>query len=194
MRLIGEIVRLQVQSASLKVGEPPRKRYDPSPLRAVPQLLLTPDGVAGRLSDGTVLEDVHNRTHPASKNRDTNGVSVLFTGHYATMRERYGSHLTDGIAGENILVTAPGRFLEDDVAAGLVIETSDARLISLVRVIVADPCVEFSRWALRFPEDARPDRTVADAVTFLGDGLRGFYAGYDGEPVTIRLGDRLYAE
>jgi hypothetical protein len=45
---------------------------------------------------------------------------------------------------------------------------------------------------MRYPEEARPDRTVTDGVRFLDHGLRGFYAAYDGEPVTIALGDRVF--
>jgi hypothetical protein len=44
---------------------------------------------------------------------------------------------------------------------------------------------------MRFPDDARPDLTVTENVRFLDHGMRGFYAAYDGEPVTIALGDRV---
>jgi hypothetical protein len=195
MRLLGEIVGLQTQISSLKIGDAPRRRYDPAALRAVPRLALSEDGVTGLTETSERVPDVHNRTHPASKNRGgTNGISVGFTSHYAAMRTRFGDHLTDGIAGENILVRLPHAatiISEDDLRGNLLIENGDgtARLTDLV---VAAPCVEFSRFALRFPDELRPDRTVTEAVQFLGEGMRGFYATYRGEQATIALGNRVY--
>ena len=191
MELIGPIVRLQVQPTSLKVEERPR-RYDPSPLRAVPALRLEPAGVTGLDEDGDPVGDVHHRDHPASKHREgSNGLSVGFTSHYDAMRARFGSHLGDGLAGENILVATERRFTEDDLAAGLVIETTNGEPVHLVHVVVATPCVEFARFALRFPPDARPDRTVSDAIAFLDAGVRGYYATPRSTAV-IRVGDRVF--
>src|ERR1700710_1980804 len=78
MELIGQIVRLQVQESSLKMGERPRRWYEPGPIRAVPMLMLDTSGVTGREADGTIVPDVHNAAHPASKHRGENGVSVGF--------------------------------------------------------------------------------------------------------------------
>jgi len=36
MRVIGSILRLQVQRSTLKTGEQPNRTYDPRPLLAVP--------------------------------------------------------------------------------------------------------------------------------------------------------------
>ncbi|HEX5504459.1 MAG TPA: hypothetical protein VFW96_17680 [Thermomicrobiales bacterium] len=192
MRPLGEIVRLQVQQSSLKVGERPLRRYDPTPLLAVAALTLDEGGVTGWTADGERVADVHHRDHPASKHRDgTNGVSVGFTGHYAALRDRFGAHLTDGLAGENILVASDRRWLVDDLAEGLVIAAGGARL-RLERVIVAEPCVEFTRYALRYPASARTDRAVTEGLIFLGAGLRGYYAAYHGAPARIAVGDRVY--
>ena len=68
MRLIGTIVRLQVQESSLKVGDKPR-RYDPAPIRSVPALRVSPAGVVGLAESGESILDVHHHDHPASKNR-----------------------------------------------------------------------------------------------------------------------------
>src|SRR5256885_7832965 len=51
MRDVGEIVRLQIQRSSLKTGEKPNRRYDPTPLLTVERLPLTPRGALGP-SDG----------------------------------------------------------------------------------------------------------------------------------------------
>src|SRR5437867_10710652 len=100
MDLIGTIVRLQIQRSSLKLGERPRRWFDPSPLLEVPALEVSPDGVVGLLHDGTRIVDVHNREHPQSKHGSGNGISVGFTSHYAQMRARLGERLVNGIAGE----------------------------------------------------------------------------------------------
>jgi hypothetical protein len=190
---IGEIVRLQVQAASLKVGQAPRRRYDPSPLRVVPALTLDHGGVWGWTEAGEAVPDVHHRDHPASKQRDgLNGVSIGFTGHYAAMRARFGGHLADGIAGENILVESNRVLGEDDLGGELVVVTGEGERVHLGAVLVAAPCVEFARYALRFPEDARPDPTVTEALRFLDDGMRGYYASYRGPEVRIRVGDRVF--
>jgi hypothetical protein len=192
VRLIGTIVRLQVQESSLKVGDKPR-RYDPAPIRSVPALRVSAAGVVGLAESGESILDVHHHDHPASKNRGgENGISLGFTGHYGEMRQRFGQHLADGIAGENILIEADRQFVVDELAAGVVVEGNDGRWLELRPVIVAAPCVEFSRYALKFPEDARPDATVTEALRFLDAGTRGFYATYKGEPAVIEVGARVF--
>lgn len=196
MRLLGEIVKLQVQTTSLKVGNPPRRRYDPAGIHQVAELSLTADGVRGWTAEGQPLEDVHNLTHPATKNRGgTNGISIGFDAHYHAMRARFGGHVADGIAGENILVALaeqPTLFAEEDFLGGIAIEASNGGTIRLENVFVAAPCAEFTRYAMRFPDDARPDRSVTESLQFLDDGMRGFYAAYHGPEARIAIGARVY--
>jgi hypothetical protein len=189
---IGTVVRLQVQESSLKVGVKPR-RYDPAPLRSVPAISLSAAGVVGLAENGESIVDVHHRDHPSSKNRGgENGISLGFTGHYREMRQRFGQHLRDGIAGENILIEVDRQFQVEDLANGVVVEGADERPLELRPVIVATPCVEFSRYALKFPDGARPDATVTEALRFLDAGMRGFYATYGGEPAVVELGARVF--
>jgi hypothetical protein len=188
----GTVVRLQVQESSLKVGVKPR-RYDPAPLRSVPAIGLSAAGVVGLAENGESIVDVHHREHPSSKNRGgENGISLGFTGHYREMRQRFGQHLRDGIAGENILIEVDRQFQVEDLANGVVVEGADERPLELRPVIVAAPCVEFSRYALKFPDGARPDATVTEALRFLDAGMRGFYATYGGEPAVVELGARVF--
>lgn len=192
MELLGRVVRVQVQESSLKVGAPPR-RYDPAGIRVVSRLTLDSDGVTGWIERGERVNDVHNRTHPASKNRrGVNGISVGFTAHYAAIRACFGEHLTDGIAGENILVRGERMVREDEAAGGLVIVTAAGARLRLSRVIVAEPCVEFSRYAARFPLDARANATLKEALNVLRGGMRGYYAAYDGESTDVCVGDSVY--
>jgi hypothetical protein len=190
--LIGTIVRLQVQRSSLKIGEDRRRRYDPAPIQPVQALDLMPGGVVGWTETGERVLDVHHMDHPLSKNRNgDNGISIGFTSHYELMRSRLGDHLFDGLAGENILVATDRRFDASDLPERLEIETTDGTTIELGGVMVAEPCVEFTRFAMRFPDDARPDATVTEALDFLRRGVRGYYATHLGAPARVQRNDRL---
>ncbi|MBW3634353.1 MAG: hypothetical protein KY456_15130 [Chloroflexi bacterium] len=192
MRFIGTIVRLQVQESSLKVGSKPR-RYDPAPIRSVPAISLSSSGVVGLTENGEIIVDVHHHDHPASKNRGgENGISLGFTTHYLAMRQRFGRHLSNGIAGENILVEVDQPFQAEDLTCGVVVEGADGKRLDLRSVIVASPCVEFARYALLFPDGARPDAAVTEALRYLDQGMRGFYATYEGEPAVVEAGARVF--
>lgn len=193
MRRIGTVVRLQVQEASLKVGEKPR-RYDPAPLRSLAAIAVTAEGVLGLREDELPIIDVHHARHPRSKHRGgINGVSLGFTTHYDAIRERFGAHLGDGIAGENILIETDRRFTADDLGDGIVIAGEAGRRLALDSIVVAAPCVEFARYALRYPDAARPDATVTQALRFLDEGVRGFYATAPAERHVVRVGDAVFS-
>jgi hypothetical protein len=192
VRFIGTIVRLQVQESSLKVGAKPR-RYDPAPIHSVPAISLSAAGVVSLAENGETILDVHHHDHPASKNRrGENGISLGFTSHYREMRQRFGQHLADGSAGENILIEADRQYQVEELTAGVVVEGAAGTRLELRPVIVAAPCVEFSRYALKFPDDARPDATVTEALRFLDAGMRGFYATYECEPAVVEIGARVF--
>ena len=189
---LGPIARLQVQVAHLKQGEKPHRWYDPGPITSVSALRIEPGGVVG-LEGGAEFGDVHHMLHPISRFRGDNGVSVGLTGHYGRMRERFGDHLTSGIAGENILVESERVLNEEDVAQGVMIETS-AGLVELTAVAGAPPCVEFSRFCAGYGLDQRSDRVISETLKFLNEGVRGFYATLadgQGEPI-IAVGDIVY--
>ena len=174
------IVRLQVQAEPLKVGRAPLRRYDPSPIESVPRLEITPTGVFG-LRRGAIdrfgaIVDVHNVEHPQSRDRKgTGGVSVMGTGDYASLRARYGDHLTEGIAGETILVEAPDGLARLSMPSEISIVTGTGT-ITLTSVRVADPCVEFSRFCLCQEPSPEVDDAVRQALIDLDDGARGYRA------------------
>ena len=195
MRRLGIITRLQVQVESIKTGKKPNERYTPEEhLQTVEALRLNADGVQGVARDGSILPDVHNRSHPRSKYRGNNGVSLCFTSHYDSMRDRFGDHLTDGIAAESILVECSDLIPLEDIQRGIVIKGDD-REISIGPWEVAHPCAPFARYCLQLPDDAKPDKRITDTLQFLEDGQRGYLAVYpeDAEAVEIRLGDTVYA-
>ena len=184
----GRIVRLQIQRSPLKLGEKPNRTYDPSPLLAVDELTLTPQGAVARTPDGTSVLDVHHIGHPQTRNvAGVNTLSVGFTTHYVAIRARYGEHVTDGCAGENILIEMDGIVDFGLIAGGLAIQPANAAAPVWLRVNkIAAPCREFSGYVMSGPGSAAPK----EALQFLNDGMRGFYCGLaQAEPAIIAVGD-----
>ncbi|MDQ7035993.1 MAG: hypothetical protein Q9P01_14505 [Anaerolineae bacterium] len=106
MQKIGTIQFVQIQRESLKEGVEPNRRYNPEPLLTVEKIRLMPDGIIGITGSGEKIIDVHHVKHQGSRNRGDNNISIGFLQNYDAMRKRFGDHLTDGIAGENIIVDA----------------------------------------------------------------------------------------
>ncbi|UFU04999.1 hypothetical protein [Ruania halotolerans] len=187
------IVRLQIQTAPMKPGRPPLRVYSPQVLQQVDRLRLTPRGGYGEWRDHTGARstmDVHHGDHPLSRDpKATAGITVMGTGDYLALRERYGAHLVDGVAGESILV---------DASAGLAgLAFPEEFTISTVRGPlrfaggrVADPCVEFSRFCAGENSSASASVAVTRAKAELGGGARGYRARAltDG---TVAVGDLL---
>lgn len=189
MTPLGKVVRLQVQAAALKSGERPNRVYGTGPIVEVEQLLLTPDGAVGVDAAGARILDVHNTTHPATRYGDGNTVSFGLTSHYARMRERFGPHMVDGCAGENILVEtdAPLRLPELGARVGLR-RAKTVAILEFSTIRVALPCVEFSKFTVR-NQDASPAE-LKPVLQFLDEGTRGFYVMAAREGV-VTVGDEL---
>ena len=189
---IGPIMRVQVQRSSLKV-EGSHEYYDPTPLLEVDILLLEKGGVAGVTVEGRQYIDIHNERHPESRYHGTNGISLNFTSHYASMRTRFGTHLVDGIAGENILVETPTVYELKDIMHGLAIQSQEAgAFVYLTNIGIASPCLPFSSYASHVPQS---NEQIKEALQFLHHGRRGFYmglAGPDDTHYSIRKGDMLF--
>lgn len=185
---LGRVVRLQVQTDTLKRGERPARIYDPAPLVEVVRLRLSPDGAVGRAASGEEHLDVHHPAHPRTKSSPGREASFGFTTHYGRMRERYGKHVATGCAGENILIETGRVWRLEDFAPGLAFRDASGRLLPLVRITVAEPCVEFSRFALAEPAASPQD--LKPVLQFLDEGTRGyvFTPGTEGE---VAVGDAL---
>ncbi len=194
MREIGRVKQVQIQRSSLKRGEKPNRIYDPAPLLVVDNVAINAHGVTGLMADGGQIIDVHNAQHPNTKNSGVNGVSVNFTGHYREMRNQYGAHLADGIAGENILIEADRKFSLADLGVRLAFENAHTGEVAyLDDLIVAAPCVEFSHYVNKANLESSPlspDQLKA-TLQFLNDGIRGFYAT-PFSTATIQAGDRVF--
>ena len=182
------IVRLQIQQEPLKRGEKPHRWYDPTPIRQVERLLLDDRGGTGVVGGDKIL-DVHHVDHPRTRNHgQASGLSIGFTAHYNAMQARFGDRVTDGIAGENVLVETDEQMTRDRLTGGA-FRTRDGRVIPFSEVEIAEPCVEFSRFVL----GVNPfDRTqpMREPLRALMGGMRGFYVAL-AEPVELRAGDEL---
>lgn len=195
MRELGKIVRLQVQQTSTKTGTKPYQTYSPTPaIVSVPTLRLDSDGVEGVDERGETWPDVHNATHPETKFSGHNGVSLGFTNHYIEMRDRFGDHLIDGVAGENMIVKTDEHITLDMLEKGIAI-VGDQREIRIDAWEILNPCSPFTKFCLQIPGETKPDRTVTEALQFLKNGMRGFTTIYSSEatPAEICLGDTVYA-
>ena len=109
------------------------------------------------------------------------------------MRTRFGSHIADGVAGENILVEAEDERLLTELVHGLVIQSRQTeRYIYLIELLVAAPCVEFSRFALR--EEQASNEEIRETLQFLHLGRRGFYARLASgqEEGVVEVGDGVF--
>ena len=190
-RVLGPIVRLQVQRSSLKIGEKPHRTYDPAPILSVERMKITPEGAYG-LQNGHDIVDVHNRLHPQTKQENPeNALSFGFTGHYREMQGRFGEHMALGCAGENVIVEVHQRISLATVQEGVAILGRDGtEKLRLSQIRVASPCKPFSGFALG--HRVVPPSVLKATLEFLGHGTRGFYSVPQvKDQVEIRVGDLL---
>lgn len=193
MRKIGTIQQVQIQTGKLKQGEALNRYYEPKYIQVMDALLLTVHGAVGLTDDGGRIVDIHNATHPTTRNNGDNAISIGFTTHYVQMRTHFGSHLTDGIAGENIIIATEQSFTQADLAGVVVIESAGQQgRFSIVKWHA--PCNEFSTFCTT-QNQARPEAAVLkSALQFLSNGMRGYaIAPYPDLPTfEVRAGDSVY--
>jgi hypothetical protein len=182
------IVRLAVQRDPVKIGTAPLRVYEPAAMVPVTALLAEPRGVRGVTADGEVVLDVHHRDHPESRDRKGRaGILFMGTGDYVALRERYGDHVVDGIAGETVLLDAPNGLAGGGLPPRVTVLTADGPL-ELHGVRTSAPCVEFSRFCLRLEPAAEVDDAVRKTMIDLDGGARGYRSIASGEG-TIAVGD-----
>ena len=185
------VVRLQVQPTHLKPRPSGSGHYDPAPLVRCDALEVDERGCVGLVGERRVL-DLHHADHPSTRNkRLVNSVSFLPRAHYERMRARYGPHVVDGAAGENVLLDTEGPWVEQDLEGPLWVEL-DGRPVPVTGAMAAPPCVEFSRWVLG-RDDLELDDEVRAVLDDLDRGTRGFYLRPAGSGV-LRPGARLWRE
>ncbi len=192
---IGKIVRLQIQRKGLKIGQKPYRTYDPSPILSVDRLRVTAKGaVALPPNDDTVI-DVHHADHPDSKNAGDNSISIGFASNYMKMRDRFGNHLFDGCAGENILIETDRLINLDVLSRGLALRLgSSDDYLWLGEIKIAPPCVEFSRYSSKMPHAEREAVVIKETLQFLDGGMRGYYTmpSNSDRPLVVSVGDKVF--
>ncbi len=182
------IVRLQVQRMPVKVGKAPMRRYQPISIVPVDHIVAGPHGVRGVTADGEEILDVHHQDHPQSRDpKGRAGILFMGTGDYARLRDRYGHHVVDGIAGETVLLDAPAGLAGQDLPPVVTVSTATGAL-RLLEVRPADPCVEFSRFCLRQEPSPVVDDAVRQALIDLDGGARG-YRAVAADRAIVRIGN-----
>lgn len=186
-RLLGPIVRLQVQRNPLKTR---RIGYDPSGILAVDEAAIGPQGMVGRHQDSWVI-DAHHAAHPRSQAGGRRALSIGFTGHYDLMADRFGSAPL-GCAGENMIVATPERIFTADLAGTIVVDSSGGA-VELRRARVAAPCAEFTSW-VKGLDSVVDKRDQPEDIAFLDDGMRGYIldVAHLEHPMVVRLGDEVW--
>jgi hypothetical protein len=191
MQKIGTVAFVQIQRYSMKKAVNYDVRYDAEPLLRVDKLWLTDGGIMGVTADKSVIVDVHSVPHPESKCRGCNKISFGFLPNYVAMRERFGDHMADGIAGENILIEVEGDLPEDVLDKEWILETNDGQHVRLDSVMVAAPCRPFSIFCA---QAVITGDELKQTIQFLHDGRRGYYADLAQSDLSfyIQAGDTLY--
>lgn len=199
LRPMGEVSLVQLQPSGLIVDAPEswpvRSIYDAGCRVEVGRLEITPRGIEAHLPGGERVLDIHHLDHPGKAYDDDDLVSIGFTAHYRAMRNEFGDHMVDGVAGENIIIDYPGEVWPDDLEQTLLIEDQDSgELASFDLVSFAAPCVEFSRFCLRRPQGELSGRRQGEILRFLGNGRRGFLLVLNSahDRITVRVGDRVF--
>ncbi|GAB5494642.1 MAG: hypothetical protein Phog2KO_48570 [Phototrophicaceae bacterium] len=191
MQKIGTVAFVQVQRYSMKKVINDDLHYDTSPLLLVDKLWLNDKGIIGITSDNTSIIDVHSQQHPESKYRGDNKISIGFLSNYKVMRERFGEHMVDGIAGESILINLDTDLPDDILEKEWILENSEGQQIKLKSVIVAPPCREFSIFCA---QETIAGAELKSTLQFLHNGRRGYYMELADTDMTyyVQAGDSLY--
>ena len=194
-REIGAVKLVQLQPSGLIIETPSGFFYDASRRVEVDQLLITSKGIEATTPGGEHVLDIHHLDHPDKEYDDDDLVCIGFTSHYSAMRARFGDHMVDGIAGENIIIDFDQEIWPEDLGQRIAIENAETgQLVLLDMVSFAAPCQEFSHFAAQSQDDKLPADELKSILQFLGDGRRGFLlvlSENQGE-VTVKPGDKVF--
>lgn len=195
LRELGRVKLVQVQPSGLIIETPSGYFYDASRRVVVDRLHITPLGIEAATPAGEHVLDIHHIDHPDKAYDNDDLVCIGFTSHYDAMRARFGEHMVDGIAGENIIIEYEKEVWPPDLGRQIAIENQETgRKTLLDMVSFAAPCREFSHFAARSQHEQLPADKLKATLQFLGNGRRGFLLLLsDGqESATVRPGDRVF--
>jgi hypothetical protein len=196
IRELGKVKLVQIQPSGLIIRTPSGDFYDSSRRVVVDRLKITPLGIEATLPDGKQVLDIHHINHPGKAYGKKDLVSIGFTSHYVAMWSRFGEHMLDGIAGENIIIECDHEIWMDDLEQQIEIEDqNNGRKILLDLVKYAKPCNEFSHFAANSQQEKLPADVLKSTLQFLNNGRRGFLLvlseGQDS--AMVQPGDRVFA-
>jgi hypothetical protein len=193
-----KLVQLQPNGLIIKSDQTPTGYfYDETRLVKVDQLTITSLGIEATTHTGEHVLDIHHINHPNKEYDDDDLICIGFTSHYEAMRGRFGTHIVDGIAGENIIIEWDKEVWPEDLGRRVVIEndsTSDRTTLEMVSH--ANPCQEFSQFALGNPYEKPPAEMMKSTLQFLANGRRGFLLVMkDGQSeAVVKPGDKVFVE
>jgi hypothetical protein len=175
VRELGQVKLTQVQPTGLIINTSSGSTYDPSRRLEVNHLLITPQGIEATTPDGKRVLDIHHTDHPQTRSVGGDGVSIGFTSHYAAIRTRFGEHMLDGIAGENITIENEDEIWLEDLGQQIAIVNPGSGRKTLLDVKgYAAPCEEFCHFAAGSQHERLPADRLKATLQFMGNGRRGF--------------------
>ena len=192
---LGRVKLVQVQPNGLIIETPSGYLYDASRRVEVDRLLITSLGIEATTLEGEHVLDIHHINHPDKAYDNDDLVSIGFTSHYHAMRARFGEHMVDGIAGENIIIEHGEEVWLEDLGQQIAIENTETGHRTLLDVVCfAAPCDEFSHFAARSQQERLPAPELKATLQFLTNGRRGFLLvlSEGQEAVTVQAGDRVF--
>jgi hypothetical protein len=195
MRELGHVRLVQVQPSGLIIETPAGYFYDATRRLEVDCLLITSLGIEAATPEGEHVLDIHHISHPGKAYDNNDLVCIGFTSHYEAMRARFGEHMVDGVAGENIIIEYKEEVWPEDLGKRIAIENQDTGHMALLDMIsFAAPCDEFSHFAARSQHERLPAAKLKDTLQFLGNGRRGFLLVLsDGqEEAEVLRGDKVF--
>lgn len=195
LNLLGYVKLTQLQPTGLIINTPSGEFYDPSRRMVVDSLQISPLGIEAITPDGEHVLDIHHIDHPDKKYDNDDLVCIGFSSHYAAMRARFGEHMVDGVAGENIIIQAEKEIWPEELGQRIGFESSETGDITFLDVVkFAAPCEEFSHFAAQSQHQRLPAAELKATLQFLGNGRRGYLLVLsDGhEPVNVQPGDRVF--
>ncbi|MGB7115651.1 MAG: hypothetical protein WBD56_05870 [Anaerolineales bacterium] len=195
IRELGIVKLVQVQPSGLIIETPSGSFYDASRRVEVESLCITSRGIEATTPEGEHVLDIHHIDHPDKAYDNNDLVCIGFTSHYEGMRTRFGDHMVDGTAGENIIIEYEQEVWPEDLGQQITFENTNTGHRALLDVVsFAPPCEEFSRFAANSQHERLPAEKLKATLQFLGNGRRGYLLvlSDNQEPVTVRSGDRVF--
>ena len=195
IRELGTVKMVQLQPSGLIINTPSGSFYDASRRVEVDSIQITTQGIEATIPNGKKVLDIHHINHPDKEYDDDDLVSIGFTSHYEAMRDRFGEHMVDGIAGENIIIDYGQEVWMNDLGQRIAIENKDTGQKALFYMeSFASPCSEFSHFAANSQNERLPAAELKANLQFLNKGRRGFLLGLcDGQKtVTVQPGDKVF--